>query len=95
MYKHHNKLPVRGNALFDFPIMLKGAIMEKELFHENLSRLYERFGSDTTFISLNKASKYCKSDCRTLLADKTFPIEKRGGKRNYKISLLKFARWLS
>lgn len=69
--------------------------MEKELFHENLSRLYERFGIDTTFITLAQASRYCKCDCRTLLADKTFPADRIKGQRKYKISLLKLARWLS
>lgn len=67
--------------------------MEKENFHENLEALYQRFGRDKAFIPLSHAAKYCGSDPRTLLADRTFPLKKLG--RVYKISLIALARWLS
>lgn len=67
--------------------------MEKELFHENLSALHERFGADTVFLSMDAAAKYCKRDRRTLLADRTFPAKKIG--KSYHVNVIALARWLA
>ena len=67
--------------------------MEKELFHENLQALYERFGEDAVFISIAQAAKYLKRDRRTLEADKTFPLKKI--KTRQAVPIKSLARWLS
>lgn len=72
-------------------------MLEKELFHEHLSALYDKFGQNTVFISLNQAAKYCRMDSRTLIADKTFPLKiwKNTERMYYRVPLINFARWLS
>lgn len=67
--------------------------MEKELFHENLEALYERFGKESALISLSKAAAYVGCDPRTLEADKSFPV-KRIGKQT-RVPLISLARWLA
>ena len=67
--------------------------MEKELYHENLELLYQRFGRDGPTVSLHQAAKYLHKDQRTLQADRSFPIKKVGGR--YHVPLTGLARWLS
>ena len=66
---------------------------EKELFHDHLESIYQRFGRDIETISLNEAASYIGCDRRTLLADRTFPVRKQG--RLYKVSKINLARWLA
>lgn len=67
--------------------------MEKELFHANLSALYDRFGADAVFITINQAAQYLKRDRRTLMADKTFPLKQI--KARQLVPVMGLARWLS
>ena len=66
---------------------------EKELMHEHLEQLYQRFGRETAMITLRDAAQYCGLDPRTLLADKTFPVRPFG--RQYRVALINLARWLA
>lgn len=68
--------------------------MEKELFHENLSLIYEHFGKDRPFVTLNEAAKFLRKDCRTLEADKTFPMRRIGAGKQWDVSLIALARWM-
>lgn len=67
--------------------------MEKELMHVYLEELYQRFGRDTTTISMRQAAEYLHKDYRTLDCQKDFP-QKKLGKRKV-VPLISFARWLS
>lgn len=77
-------------------------LTERPETHDHLEALYERYGKDTVFISLNEAAKYCKVDVRSLQSDKTFPIKIIGArdpkakriKQRYRVPLINFARWL-
>ena len=69
--------------------------MEKELYHEHLERLYQRFGRDVTFISLAQAASFCGKDRRTLMADKTFPLRRIGTNTHYDVPVINLARWLA
>ena len=47
---------------------------------------------DKPQITLAEAARYLRKDRRTLLADRTFPVKKRGGR--YLVSLVSLARWM-
>lgn len=55
-----------------------------------LEELKQTFGKPQ--ITVQEAARYLKKDRRTLLADRTFPYKKRGGR--YLISLVSLARWM-
>lgn len=65
---------------------------EKEDFRDNLVMLKEKFG-DVATVSIKSASEYVGKDERVLKRDKSFPIKKLG--RNYLVSIVGFAKWLS
>lgn len=67
--------------------------MEKELMHEHLEALYQRFGRDTTTISLHQAAEYLRKDYRMLDCQKDFPVKKLGKRKI--VPLINLARWLS
>ena len=67
--------------------------MEKATFHDHLELIYECFGKEAPFITLNQAAKFLHKDRRTLEADKTFPLKKLGSR--LEISKIQLARWMS
>jgi hypothetical protein len=65
----------------------------KESYYACLEELHRVFGEDATMLTIDAAAKYLHKNYRTLLADKTFPAKKIGGR--YEIYIVNFARWLS
>lgn len=55
-----------------------------------LSELREAFGKPQ--ITISEAARYLRKDRRTLLADRSFPYRKCGGR--YLVSLVALARWM-
>lgn len=47
---------------------------------------------DKPIITVREAARYLHKDPRTLMADKSFPYKKRGGR--YLVSLVALARWM-
>ena len=66
---------------------------EKECFRDWLVELHGAFGDDTVFIPVSKVAKYLKKDYRTLMADKSFPVKRIGGR--CEVPIVGLARWLS
>ena len=66
--------------------------MEREIYTENLAKIYEYFGKDTTLIPLRRAAEYVRLDARTL--QKQPKLVKQVG-RTYYIPAVTLARWLS
>lgn len=70
--------------------------MEKPDYYAHLELLYDHFGRDTVFVTLNQVAKFLHKDHRTLEADKTFPLKKIGrGATQKNVSLVSLARWMS
>lgn len=65
---------------------------EKELYRENLSALFERFGNKE-IISLTDAARYIGVKQQTLRKIKGFPCEKNGNR--YIVRVRRLASWLS
>lgn len=66
---------------------------EKECFRDWLAALRTEFGEDAMLVPVTRVSAYLKKDYRTLIADKTFPVKKIGGR--YEVPIIGLARWLS
>jgi hypothetical protein len=65
--------------------------MEKRDYRDNLERISKRFSGE--LISLPEVVGYLGCDKRTLMADKTFPSKKVGGR--YFVTAVALAKWLS
>jgi chromosome condensin MukBEF MukE localization factor len=65
--------------------------MEKRDYRDNLERISKRFSGE--LISLPEVVGYLGCDKRTLIADKTFPSKKVGGR--YFVTAVALAKWLS
>jgi hypothetical protein len=65
--------------------------MEKRDYRDNLERISKRFSGE--LISLSEVVGYLGCDKRTLMADKTFPSKKVGGR--YFVTIVALAKWLS
>jgi hypothetical protein len=65
--------------------------MEKRDYRDNLERISKRFSGE--LISLPEVVGYLGCDKRTLMADKTFPAKKVGGR--YFVTTVALAKWLS
>lgn len=66
---------------------------EKECFRDWLVELHGAFGDDVALIPVSKVAKYLKKDYRTLIADKSFPVKRIGGR--FEVPIVGLARWLS
>ena len=66
---------------------------EKMDYRAWLEELHAVFGSEVAVIPVTKVSKYLGKNYRTLLADKTFPAKKIGGRID--VPIVGLARWLS
>ena len=65
--------------------------MEKKDYRDNLERISARFNGE--LIPLLDVVGYLGCDKRTLMADKTFPTKKVGGR--YFVTAIALAKWLS
>lgn len=70
--------------------------MEKPDYYAHLDLIYDHFGRDSVFVTLNQVSKFLHKDPRTLEADPTFPLKKLGRHATIKnVSVVSLARWMS
>lgn len=65
--------------------------MKKRDYRDNLERISERFNGE--LIPLPEVVVFLGCDKRTLMADKTFPSKKVGGR--YFVTAVALAKWLS
>lgn len=65
---------------------------EKELYRENLTALFERFGNKE-IISLSDAARFVGISPKTLLKTDGFPCERNGSR--YMVKVRRLASWLS
>lgn len=66
--------------------------MQKATYHEHLSWLREEFQGETV-VPITRVAKVLHRDYRNLLRDRTFPVQKMGGR--YFVTIINLARWLA